>query len=169
MAQPTCYILVGFPGTGKTTYFQQQLAAECAHISSDRIIEEWAAEAGKTYSEVWADCIGRAATRSKMDFITALNKRQSIAYDQTNLSDKKRKEILAALPEEYRKVCVYFRVVDQNVLRERLDARAANGKRISEKVISDMQKRFIAPHPIEGFDEVIVLDSCISGVVDDNG
>jgi len=154
---------VGFPGTGKTTYFQQHLAAECAHISSDRIIEEMATQAGKTYSEAWADCIGNAATRSKMDFVGALNRRQSIAYDQTNLSAKKRKEILSALPEEYERVCIYFRVIDQNVLRERLDARAAIGKKISEKVISDMQKRFVEPHIVEGFHRLEVIDSCVPG------
>ena len=51
------YVLVGVPGSGKSTWVKSQdWAAECAYISTDGFVDEYAASVNKTYSEVF-DCI----------------------------------------------------------------------------------------------------------------
>ena len=53
---PTLYVLVGVPGSGKSTWIaQQDWAKDCAVVSTDDFVEDYAKEVGSTYSEVFDD------------------------------------------------------------------------------------------------------------------
>ena len=51
---PTCYQLIGVPGSGKSTWVQNQTwASDCVIVSTDNLVEQYAQSLGKTYNEVF--------------------------------------------------------------------------------------------------------------------
>ena len=49
---PKCYQLIGVPGSGKSTWADaQSWALTCARVSTDKWVEIYAREVGKTYSQ----------------------------------------------------------------------------------------------------------------------
>jgi hypothetical protein len=53
---PTVYVLVGVPGSGKSTWIKNQdWAQDCVVVSTDDFVEDYAKEVGSTYSEVFDD------------------------------------------------------------------------------------------------------------------
>ena len=53
---PKLYVLVGVPGSGKSTWVaNQQWTEDCARVSTDEYVEMYAQSVGKTYTEVFHD------------------------------------------------------------------------------------------------------------------
>lgn len=156
-------MLIGLPGSGKSTWTDAMLAKEPGKnfvvLSTDNMIEEKAKAAGKTYSEIFPDINVNALTKEmKAQFRKALSEGRNIILDRTNMSAKKRKEFLDAIPEGYRKIAVVFSIPD-TLLQERLDHRAATtGKTIPPMVIKTMARSYVAPTSAE-FDRVITIKS----------
>lgn len=49
---PAAFVMVGLPGSGKSTWITENLDDSFCHISSDKLIESKALEEGKDYGEV---------------------------------------------------------------------------------------------------------------------
>ena len=82
---PKCYQLVGVPGSGKTTWINNQdWTRDCAYISTDRLVEEYAAAEGKTYSEVFNEYMPRAVELMAQEVIVAREAGRDIIWDQTS-------------------------------------------------------------------------------------
>jgi len=156
--RPKIFVLVGLPGSGKSTWTAKFLAKSeepYSVISSDDVIEEFAKKEGKTYTEVFKDYIGQATMIVKERFRNAVKNKDNIIWDQTNMNVKKRKSILQQLPPEYVKTAVIFSV-GENELYRRLNARAElTGKTIPDFVIKDMTRNYQAPTKQEGFDNIL--------------
>lgn len=170
MADKEILVLVGLPGSGKSTYIKEverAYAFQCDYsgqitkpfhtvISTDSVIEEIAAELGSTYNQTFRALIRFAERYEKMRFREALAHGFNIIYDQTNVTAKKRKAILSSVPSQYRKIAVVFNP-PFDILKERLEKRAQDtGKVISLNMVEDMQKRFEYPSLEEGFNEIRV-------------
>lgn len=155
-SQPVAYILVGLPGSGKSTWLRNKLQHEnLMVVSSDDEIEKFAKTQGKSYSQVFDEYIKMATSNMYANLNSAIKDDISIAWDQTNLSLKKRKSILQKIPKHYKKVAVIFDIDDQ-VLTDRLYNRAKiEGKYIPNHVIERMKSTYVKPTTTEGFDEVI--------------
>lgn len=155
---PEILVLVGVPGSGKSTWIRQFTASsqkQYVVISSDDILEKIAAEKGLTYSDVHKDYIGQATGQAKATFRQAMNNRANIIWDQTNVSKKKRRGILQQLPKDYIAKAVVFNTEDA-VVKDRLQKRAKEtGKHIPDFVMKDMYSRWEAPTRDEGFAEII--------------
>ena len=155
--EPEIIVMVGLPGSGKSTWRDAMLAKsdrEYVIISSDDEIEALAAEAGTTYSAGFKQFIGKATAISKQKFREAVNKGRNILWDQTNLNPKKRKSILSQVPEEYTKTAVVFNITAHE-LQQRLDKREKEtGKFIPPNVMKDMARSYRPPTKEEGFDTV---------------
>lgn len=152
--QPSIFVLVGLPASGKSTWrsrFTQE--RPCAVISSDDIIEEIAAEQGKTYSEVFSEAIKVSDKMARERFQAAVRERKDIVLDRTNMSVKSRASFLAGLPKDYRKRAIVFEV-SEAVLNERLEKRNATGKVIPKSVIESMRASYQTPTDAEGFDTI---------------
>ena len=152
-----CYMLVGVPGSGKSTWVANQKFGDDVIIaSSDAYIDTVAAKSGKTYNEIFSRAIGYAQKFCDAQVQTAINLDKTLVWDQTNTSAKHRKIKLGRLPKEWIKVCVFFPTPDEEELQRRLDSRV--GKSIPKNVMDSMIQHLEIPQLSEGFDEIIMLD-----------
>lgn len=149
---PTLYMLIGLPGSGKSTWIKNCNINNCVVLSTDDYIERQAQRLGKTYDELFRISIAAADVNLAKDLNEAIDTGKNIIWDQTNLSNSVRAKKLYRIPNNYRKVAIVFRVPD-DVLEQRLDNRP--GKTIPEHVINNMKKSFEYPKLSEGFDEIM--------------
>ena len=153
---PTYTMLIGVPGAGKSSWLAKHPIdwTNTVLASTDNIIEHRAQEQGKTYSEVFKNEI-KAATREMTRVIhDALDNGLNVIHDQTNVTVKSRAAKLASIPDNYRKVSVFFPTPEAKELERRLASRP--GKTIPWNIVQGMASQLEAPTKDEGFDEVIV-------------
>lgn len=146
---PNFYMLIGVPGAGKSTWRAKHNGPTVA--SSDDYIDAVAANAGKTYSEVFRDAASTANKYALESAKAGFARGDDVIWDQTNTSRKSRASKLAIVPKNYRKIAVFFPTPPD--LRERLAGRP--GKFIPEPVILSMINALEVPTKEEGFDEII--------------
>jgi predicted kinase len=145
-------MLIGVPGSGKSTWIQHQdWFQNCAYISSDMHIENYAKEMNKTYSEVFKEYISTASSMMIEDVVSAREFKKDIIWDQTNVTRSSRAKKIRMLPG-YRKVAIFFRTPDEEELNSRL--RSRKGKHIPKKSMNQMIKWLELPTREEGFDEI---------------
>ena len=149
---PKCYQLVGVPGSGKTTWINaQEWAMPCAVVSTDKWVEIYAREVGKTYSEVFADFMPTAVDLMAKEVVVAREMGRDIIWDQTSVNVKSRKRKFAMLPD-YEHIAVVFQTPPAEELARRLANRP--GKNIPDHVIASMIASFEMPSEDEGFKEI---------------
>jgi predicted kinase len=147
-----CYQLIGIPGSGKTTWVNNQdWAKECAYISTDIWVELEAQRQGKTYSEVFKDYMPKAVNIMSAQVVDARTQDKDIIWDQTSTTIASRAKKFNMLPA-YEHIAVVFRCPDADELMRRLDSRP--GKVIPLDVIEGMVKNFEVPSEEEGFKEI---------------
>lgn len=151
---PTLYMLIGIPGSGKSTWIQNQNfnLNDTVIVSTDNIIEERAAVKGMTYSDVFQDEIKSATAEMNQILQNAVANNKDIVWDQTNLTAKTRRPKLMKFPTEYEKVAVFFATPDDVELQRRLGNRV--GKVIPANVVLAMKSQLQLPHVDEGFDRI---------------
>lgn len=155
----TCYVMVGLPATGKSTFIEKLKNNNTWIYSTDIYIESVAENNGITYDEAFKTNINDAKkfNDNKLETMTYLEK--DIIWDQTNLGKKKRKKIINQMKEKgYRLECICFlhpdhcKFDDFKLWNERLMSR--EGKTIPQNVISNMIESFTLPTEDEGFDKI---------------
>lgn len=150
---PTCYVLVGIPGSGKSTWASNQdLVKDFAYISTDGHVEDYAKSKNKTYSEVFDECIKQASVKMTEDVVKARKENKNIIWDQTSVSVTSRRKKFNILPG-YKMIAVVFETPKPKELARRLASRP--GKHIPDFVINSMINTCVIPTRDEGFDEVI--------------
>jgi predicted kinase len=148
------YIMVGVPGSGKSTWIQRQDLTSAAVISTDNYIEARAQARGLTYSDVFESEIQAANQNLDQELAQAISLNQTIYWDQTNISVKSRAKKLASVPGHYRRIAVYFDTPQEVVQQRLLDRAAATGKLIPASVVRRMTQQLTLPTISEGFDEI---------------
>ena len=147
------YILIGLPGSGKSTVRREIQDTGMMIISSDDYIETFAKVAGKTYNEVFEEAVGFAQTYVNKTFEECIENRTSFVWDQTNLTKKKRRSIMSRIPKVYKKVAVFVNTpLETCIYRNNLRQRS-----IPENVIVNMSNQLEVPSLDEGFDEVRIV------------
>lgn len=163
MIKPVCTVMVGLPATGKSTRVGA-LTAIKPHVfvySTDALLEEWAAEEGKTYNEVFNDLIGEATGAMNHALDIAIRERLDIIWDQTNLSAKKRAKIINRMRNaKYTVECECILLPNGDSQRKDWRHRMQNrpGKTIPDSVIESMLDSFVQPTVDEGFAVVRCYD-----------
>ncbi len=152
--QPTCYVLVGLPAAGKSTWIATQPFDwnRTVVASTDNYIERVATAQGKTYSDVFKDEFSAAASNMNATVLDAVKNKLDIVWDQTNTTVASRKKKLKMLPPGYRKIAVVFKTPDKDEHVRRLASRP--GKVIPDTAIKQMAAQFEQPTREEGFDEI---------------
>lgn len=156
--RPNLIVLVGLPGSGKSTWREKFLAdcgVEFDIISSDDEVERLCEGAGLTYTEGFSQFVGQATAILKQKVKEAVNTGRNIVWDQTNVNAKKRRTILRNTGNRYYKIAVAFELDDDKELQRRLQHREeTTGKHIPPHVIESMAKSYVRPTKQEGFDQV---------------
>ena len=149
---PKVYVLVGVPGSGKSTWAKSQdWLQDCVYISTDELVEEHARQVGKTYTEVFNDYMPEAVELMTKQVIEAREQGRDIIWDQTSTSVASRKKKFRLLPN-YEHIAVVFHEPPINELKERLANRP--GKIIPWEVVSNMINNFEMPSTNEGYKEI---------------
>jgi predicted kinase len=149
---PKLYVLIGVPGSGKSTWVKNQdWAKDCAYISTDMHVENQAKLEGKTYNEVFKDFMPTAVKMMTDDVIKAREASKDIIWDQTSTSIKSRAKKFNML-RDYHAIAVVFRTPPKEELARRLANRP--GKNIPDHVMRSMIDNWEEPTEDEGFKEI---------------
>lgn len=152
---PKVYMLVGVPGSGKSTWIANQPFDwnNTVILSTDNYIERVAKSQGKTYSDIFQDTIKDAEANLQASLKDAIKNGHDIIWDQTNTTAKNRQRKLQSFPKEYEKIGVMFPVPASAELKRRLGNRP--GKNIPDHVMQSMISSLQEPTEAEGFDKII--------------
>jgi predicted kinase len=154
---PKCYILVGVPGSGKSTWISTQPFDwnNTVVASTDNYVEKEAKKQNKTYSEVFKDVMPAAVHHMANTVVNAVKNNNDIVWDQTSTSVATRRKKLRMLPDNYEKIAVVFPTPSEAELKRRLGNRP--GKTIPDQVMKQMIGNWEEPSEKEGFDKIIYV------------
>jgi predicted kinase len=153
---PTVYVLVGVPGSGKSTWIKNQdWTQNCAIVSTDAFVEQEAQRQGKTYNEVFNDYMPTAVELMADQVVAAREAGQDIIWDQTSTTVASRRKKFNMLPN-YHAVAVVFYTPSHTELERRLASRP--GKNIPWNVMQGMISSLKLPTEEEVFDEIWYAD-----------
>ena len=152
-------MLIGLPGSGKSTFIQHLNNSNYVVLSTDNILTEWGAEKGLNYNEAFKKFpFKQVEAEFKRRYKAALKDKKDIILDQTNLTQKSRTRKLTQVPIEYQKIGIVFKI-NKEELDRRLKKRAIEeGKSIPEHVMKQMAASFSYPSKSE-FDEIKEVNS----------
>lgn len=151
--------MVGVPGSGKSTLLANMLRVRDDleykyHVaSSDDLIETYARAQGKTYTEVFAEYIGKANHVFERGIKEAAKNGIDIIVDRTNISRSARAKILSLVPGSYFRSAVVVGTPPREVLDARLSGRP--GKFIPSGVIDRFLTSYVEPTYDEGFNHIM--------------
>lgn len=137
--QPELVILVGLPGAGKSTFFQQRFAATHEHISRDELRKQ------------------RQPSRRQDELLArALAAGRSAVVDNTNVSSQDRAALISIGRRYGARLSVYLFECEARDCVER-NAGREGAARIPAVGIFAAAKRLVRPEPAEGFDALFVV------------
>jgi predicted kinase len=149
---PKCYQLVGVPGSGKSTWIScQEWTKDLPVIGTDKFVEAYAKEQGKTYSEVFEEYMPIAVKLMANQAAICQANNLDVIWDQTSTTLASRRRKFNALPN-YEHIAVVFKTPDADELARRLASRP--GKNIPDDVMRSMIDGFDMPTEDEGFKEI---------------
>lgn len=152
------HVIVGLPGSGKSTWIKENVFDPKVRIlSTDNIIQDYADTHGMTYNECFEDQIGEATKTFFNSINEAVKDGVSFIVDRTNLNKKSRKRILDMIPDDYIKVCVYVTCENDICHEYRLQNRP--GKTIPSRIVESMKKSFEMPTADEGFKSIVHIET----------
>jgi predicted kinase len=129
-------ILVGLPGSGKTTFFTQRLASSHVHVSRDNFPNA-----------------RNPSSRQAALIEEALAAGRDVTVDNTNLRAADRAPIIAAARHHGAQVVGYFFEPDVAACRVRNRGRTGRA-RVPDVAIYAGAKRLEPPRLVEGFDRL---------------
>ena len=159
MSRPTGYVMIGEPGSGKSTWIKNlPEMLNTRLLSTDAFIEERAKIVGKTYGEVFQQYVKAAQNNFDVELNEAVGKKQDIIWDQTNLTKKKRAEVIRKL-RGYKLIAVVFEISPDELKRRREKRKNETGKTVPQFVLDNMSKSYERPTLEEGFHEIRLIES----------
>lgn len=153
---PTCIVLIGLPGTGKSTITKKMIEYDSDSFvySTDAYIEEQARALGSTYDDLFTDYIKKAEFRMDAMLDIAVQDKLTVFWDQTNLSAKKRKKIIDRMKKagyQMQAVAIIPPTAPEDIAEweQRLTGRP--GKTIPDFIMKNMKESYVLPTLEEGF------------------
>src|SRR3954447_729241 len=156
---PSVYVLMGLPGSGKTTWRSRCVAERegAAHaVARDDVVENIASLHGITYAEAWRTFSKIIDKEFRRRLTEAFTLDKDVVVDNTNLTAKDRRRIFSRAPEDWEKVGVIFDVPEQWLVHRLLTRTDAGGKRIAPWLVQRMRLDWVPPAP-EDFDRILIV------------
>lgn len=157
---PVCYMLIGLPGSGKSTLCDnlKKEIPDIFVISTDDYIESYAKEKGKKYEEVYREVGDAAQTWMNTRIRQLINQKQNFVWDQTNVYRSARTKKITMLQQNKYEVIGIALSLSPEELNIRLNNRvSAGGKKISHKIIEEMKNNYELPTYEEKFKEIYLI------------
>ena len=149
MNRPKLILLVGIPGSGKTTYAKSYIEqnTNTIHLSSDAIRKELYGDESTQGNP--AEVFSLMQTRA----VEALNEGNNVIYDATNITRKDRSSII--------NICPKFAKIEAHIIwapiETCIERDASRDRTVGKAVIDRMLKKFQAPYYDEGIGEIKVI------------
>lgn len=152
----TIHMLVGIPGSGKSTYCNNYLKTkykEAIYVSSDKVRDN---NPNVKEENIWPLIYKECAN--------ALNSNHSLIFDATNITPKVRKMFFDKINElgstNYESIAYYF-VTDVDKCIKRVEKRNLNPNEryLPLDIISGYNERIIMPSKDEGFKEIVIINN----------
>ena len=134
-----CVILVGLPGSGKTSLYRRYFASTHLHISKD----------------LWPHADRREARQQRL-LAEAFARGESVVVDNTNATRSDRARLIAVARMHDARVVGYFVDVTTREAVARNAERTGRGK-VGNVAIFTIAKRLERPTVDEGFDQLFVV------------
>lgn len=158
MNEPTVYMLSGPVCVGKTTWISK--SGITAHqIGTDHWVEHLSAREGLTYNEGFSKHIKEASATMHRHLMNAIKAKETIIWDQTNLTSGSRAKKLKIFDGTgYKKIGVFFVGATKELIMQR---NVRPGKIIPESVVDSMIASYEVPagNELGPFDEMIFVDA----------
>lgn len=158
VTSPTCFILVGFVGSGKSTLSNVLKAKHNALVlSTDDYVMKKAFLSGETYNEAFEKNIKAAEKEFNSSIKDAISSKRNVIIDRTNLTIKSRKKIIDKFKAAgYKVIAVVVRT--SKARRDEVNhQRSLSGREISDSVRNRMEKSYQEPSVYEGFDKILLI------------
>lgn len=149
MTIPSLILLVGIPGSGKTTYAREYIKqnANVVHLSSDAIRQEFYGDENIQGNPV------DVFTLMQKRAVEALNNGYDVIYDATNITRKDRASIIGVCPKFVKIEChIIWAPIETCIERD-----STRKRTVGKEVIDRMLKRFQAPWYDENIDSISVI------------
>jgi predicted kinase len=146
---PTLYILIGVPGSGKSTYAEELFQkSECgvALVSSDQIRKSLYGDESCQDNPKRVFAIAHQAT------IDQLNKSYDVIFDATNIYAKDRMDLILKVCFEVKKPVRFVAVYFDTPISECIKRQDLRERKVPTKVIEKMGRQIDKPTFQEGFD-----------------
>jgi len=154
---PKLYLLVGVPGSGKTTWtMRQQLFdwKKTAYISTDKLVEQRAESTRQSYKDVFESYMPNAVRIMAKEASNAFDAGLDVVWDQTSTTVASRARKLYMTPAHYTKIAVVFRTPPADIHAQWLNR---PDKEIPAEFIDNMISQFEEPELKEGFDAIFYI------------
>ena len=153
---PKCTILVGVPGSGKSTWLIENRPKGAWIVSTDNIINGLADDYGFTYDQIFKETIRFADMAMVARMLIAAQNGYDLYIDRTNMSAKSRQQFIKKLSKYgYEFECVVFPTPEPEELERRLTDRSERlGKTIPQDVVDRMIASYEEPTENEGFTKI---------------
>jgi predicted kinase len=154
-------MLVGVPGSGKSSWLIDNTTVSSKIVSTDNIIEGLAYAYGFTYNEIFSETIRFADMVMAKRMLEAAEAGLDLYIDRTNMSEKSRRQFINKLKKYgYEFEAVVFPEVGSEALSEeewqrRLDSRP--GKTIPQEALDRIRNSYEIPLESEGFSKITFI------------
>lgn len=151
---PEFNMIIGLPGSGKSSYVKKFLLNDnCVYLSSDVIRMEMFGFEDQTQND-------KVFNKMKNDTISALSLGKDVVYDATNISKKRRQNIIKLAKETGAKINGYLLCTPIPVVLERNITRTE--RKIPWDKLVQMIQTIEVPMYYEGFDNIYLIDGQLS-------
>ncbi len=152
--KPEAFVMVGLPGSGKTTWIQDNLG-QYDIACSDDFVKERAQKEGITYAEALKKHHKTTSAMMKERVAALIAARKPFIWDQVNLFRKERQAIYKLLSPTHKVVFVCFLVPFDICMKRNLERGNKTGQLISENRMKLLARKATFPNKEEPCDRII--------------